>query len=185
MIINKKIFELLNGDLKNLTPAIRRKIEKDEKIRVYSILETFTFKELGYSFDDFLKDGYGDCIKEKKAMYLILSEYKSIQSFCEIHSIKKQNFYILLTKGIEKLPKSLIEKKEIFMKYFEMEYDISNFKVEYYKKHIELFGNPEQLKTFKEKHKIICPVRYEPIKESWHLAFDGPLAEYIKYKEKP
>lgn len=185
MIINDKIKKILNGDLKKLNTAIRKRIENDEKVRVYSILKYFSFQDLNYSFEDFITDGYGEGVKEQKALYLLLCEYDSVNNFCEVHGIEKETFYILLRKGIEKLPKSLYEKKDTFMKYFELEYDISCFKVDYYKKHIELFGNPEQLKAFKEKHGIPYPVRYEPVKEAWHLAFNGPLAEYIKYKEQP
>lgn len=183
MIINKKIMKFLNGDLKKVNIAIKRKVEKDENIRIYSILNYFSFKELNYSFEDFITDGYGENLKEKRALYLILSEYRSIKYFCEIHDIERKEFYVALGKGIEKLPKSLYSKKDIFMKYFEIEYNIKDFEVVFYKKHIELFGNPDKLKKFKEKHNIIYPVRYDPIKEAWHLAFDGVLAEYIKYKE--
>lgn len=185
MIINRKIKEFLNGNLNNLKPDIKKKIEKDEKIRIYSILNYFSFQNLNYSFEDFIADGYGENIKEKKALYLLLSEYKSVRFFCEVHGLDIQVFPIVFRKGIDKLPKSLYNKKDIFMKYFEKEYNLNGLKIEFYKKHIELFGKKELLENFKNKHNIIYPVRYEPVKESWHLAFDGPLAEYIKYNEQP
>lgn len=184
MIINAKIIKFLNGDLKKLNIAIRKRIVSDEKVRIYSILKYFSFQDLNYSFEDFIKDGYGEGIKEQKALYLLLSEYKSVKYFCEKNDINKEIFAVALRNGIEKLPKSLYNKKNIFMKYFEIEYNIKCFEAIYYEKHIELFGSLEQLKNFKNKHKIIYPIRYDSLKESWHLAFDGVLAEYIKYREK-
>ena len=58
--------------------------------------------------------------------------------------------------------------------------DLKTFKIDKYDTHIELFGNLEQLKAFKEKYGINYEVIYEPYKKSWHLAFRGMLADYIR-----
>lgn len=184
MIINEKIIKFLNNDLNILTKSIKEKIIEDKQIRMYSLLEYFNFHELNYTFDDFLKDNYPKDVKEKKALYLILCEYKSVANFCDDNQIDKADFFRLLRIGIDKLPKTLYNKKNKFIKYFSMEYNISNFDIKIYKKHIELFGEKYLLEDFRNRHKIKYPVRYDFMQESWHLAFDGPLAEYISYQEK-
>lgn len=63
-------------------------------------------------------------------------------------------------------------------------YDISNFKIEFYKEHIELYGDKELLEAFKNTFNLQEGIYYEKYKSSWHLAFSGLLADYITYKEK-
>lgn len=63
---------------------------------------------------------------------------------------------------------------------FGIKVNYNSFKIDIYSKHIELFGDKEKLINFKEKYGIEHDVLFEPIKNEWHLAFDGFLAEYIK-----
>ena len=60
--------------------------------------------------------------------------------------------------------------------------DISLFTVDFYKTHIELFGKKEDLANFKNRYGIKWKLWYEPYRKSWHLAFNGCLAEYIRNK---
>lgn len=75
---------------------------------------------------------------------------------------------------------SIFENGYKIIKFMKYKIDVSNFKIVKYETHVELFGNPEQLKIFKEKYNLRFEVIYEPYKKSWHLAFNGILADYIR-----
>ncbi len=61
--------------------------------------------------------------------------------------------------------------------------DTSFFTIDLYKTHIELFGEKEDLEKFRNRYGIKWELWYEPYRKSWHLAFNGCLAEYIRSKK--
>jgi len=61
--------------------------------------------------------------------------------------------------------------------------DTSLFIIDLYKTHVELFGEKENLEKSKNRFRIKWELWYEPYRKSWHLAFNGCLAEYIRNKK--
>lgn len=185
MIINQKIKIFLNGNLENLKIVMKNKIEKDEKIRIVDILKNFSLKELDYSFEDFTADGYGENAKEKKVLYKIFfMGYHSVNEYCKQNGIETGTFFSCIRNGFRnERGNALLKQSKIFLSLLEIEYNLENIELEFYKKHIELYGEKEVLEKFRKFHEIRYPVRFEPVKEKWHLAFSGVLAEYIRYRE--
>ena len=66
------------------------------------------------------------------------------------------------------------------IRYIVIEYDISNFEVAFFDKHIELYGEKDDLEAFKKKFKISQKVLWNFQNNTWHLAFKGLLAEKIR-----
>lgn len=111
-------------------------------------------------------------------MFKILSQGVSLRDV----TLENSNFNRVLRKGF--YYNSTILNPDEIRKYIVIHYDVSDFKIEFYKNHIELYGNKEKLEEFKKKFNLNEDVFYEKYKESWHLAFKGLLAEYIRIHEK-
>ena len=92
----------------------------------------------------------------------------------------ESQFYLQITKGFNYNSMSLNIHKVFDI--LGIEVDISPFIVDLYKTHIELFGKKEDLERFRNRYGIKWDLWYEPYKKSWHLAFNGCLAEYIRNK---
>ena len=186
MIINKKIIENVEPEkFLKLSEFMQNKIKNDERIRLNSILKYFSFKELNYTFEDFLKDEYSKNAIEKKALYnLYFLGYESINEYAEKNNLNKYKLTENILYGFDKRSKYLFEYNNSFLELIEIDYNLQGLEIEYYKKHIEIYGEKRLLEDFRIKHNIKYPVRYEPLKEKFHLAFNGLLSEYIKYKQK-
>lgn len=135
-----------------------------------------------YSFEEFVSDfpHFALKYKELKTIYNILISGKKLSEFLNLHrEILKQLYY-----GFYSESKSFVYEQ---LKYISIDYDISKFEYSFFKRHIELYGDKNELIKFKEKHKIDQKILWEFQRETWHIAIAGLLAEKIrcdKMKEK-
>lgn len=83
MIINKKI--LKNKELlKRFPTCTMYKIKRDELLEMRSYIKRISFEEIGYTYDDFLKDGFCKYFKEKKFLYVFYKKGNaSLYEFCK------------------------------------------------------------------------------------------------------
>ena len=179
MILYNKIMAKYPG--RNLDQILGFKLAndiRDSKICNFNLLvRKIKFSDINYSFKDFQKDNLYKDFKEIKTLYNIFNKGFTINRFSEF--IKYSNLNRALLKGFTYQTKNLDFEASKDVIYIEC--DLSNLEVEKFDKHIELYGTPENLKIFKEKFDINRNILFERYKEKWHLAFDGLLAEYIKY----
>ncbi|MCF0163425.1 MAG: hypothetical protein HUJ88_12720 [Fusobacterium necrophorum] len=128
-----------------------------------------------YSYEDFMQD-YGKKyrVKETKTLYNILISGHKLNDFVNLHKEISRALY----KGFYSESKSFVYEQ---LKYIDIDYDISQFTYSFFKKHIELYGDKNELVKFKEKHKIDQKILWEFQKETWHIAIAGLLAEKIRY----
>ena len=181
MIAYSKIHAIYSKDeIYKMFPRIsaRKIIFSRDIIKINILAKYCDFKKINYSINDLKED------------YPHLAEYKSLDIAYKIYSsgYSVKEFY--QKHGIGSFLENIIRNGLNFNSNFENGYkiiefmgykiDISNFKVDKYDIHIELFGEKEQLIAFKEKYNLKFEVLYEPYKKSWHLAFNGILADYIK-----
>ena len=152
-----------------------------KKVQVHILAKYIDFKEIGYSSADLAEDYPELKIKyqEFEIIYKIFSRKKNINELKEELGLTDV-FDYYLKKGINFNSESPNFYKIIDI--FKIPVDYKKFQIDTYSNHIELFGDKEDLINFKEKYGIDHPVLLEPIKNKWHLAFDGFLAEYIKKK---
>lgn len=181
MIIYEKLLErysleqmkVILGNYDFYYNFLNDRVNKLERIAKLISLKDF------YTFDDFQKD-FGEKYKkhkEIKTIFNILMNGLAVSDFLAFNkniSSQLYNGFIMETIAYS--------KKQI--KYIEIDYDISNFKVSFFDTHIELYGDKDDLDKFKTKYKIEQKILFEPYKEVWHLAFSGLLSEKIKYDLK-
>ena len=151
----------------------------DFKGELYTIAYYLNIEDLEYSLEEFKID-YPK-LANNKEVATIFKLYKSgisLQHWGEkfdkdTNHLKKQlkNGFIYNSTSI---PKE-------FFKYVDMNIDISEFRIELYKNHIELYGEKEKLETFRRRYSLKERVYFEKYKNSYHLAFKGFLAGYITY----
>ena len=181
MIIYSKLNAIYSKDeiYRRFPTATARKIIFCRDIVKPSVLIKYcSFKEINYSYEDFLED-YPKFL-EYKASDILYKIYKAGYSVLQFRAKYDINSYFeyMLKNGLDF--NSPIENGYKIIEFMGYRVDVSKFKIDKYDTHIELFGDPEQLKAFKEKYNLKFEVLYEPYKESWHLAFNGMLADYIK-----
>lgn len=146
-----------------------------------TISKKIDIKQLDYSFKDFFEDYdflYKDHV-EKDMIYNLFIKGLPIKTLIEKYNLESL-IYIFLKKGFNY--NSTSNNLHLIFDYLGIYIDTSNFTIDCYKRHIELFGTKEALKAFKDQYGIKYDLYYESYKKSWHLAFDGCLAEYIKGK---
>lgn len=165
----KFIFSYLTTNKERKTPAL------------YEITKSVDITNIGYTLEDFKKD-YPEMndFKEIRTIFNIYSSGLSMEGYCKKKGMPPKGLPTLLKRGF-------FYNSTVFIKMLEVikiEYNISNFKIEFYKNHIELYGDKENLEKFKNLYCLEEKVYYEIYKDSWHLAFRGLLAEYIRLKEK-
>lgn len=149
---------------------------------LYNISYSIDIDYIEYTVKDFKKD------------YPLYSNYKEIDTVFNIfkqgYSLHKyfilKNIHSVFVRNLKAgfIYNSKVTNLKNAISDFIIKYDISNFKVEFYKEHIELYGNKELLEAFKNTFNLQEDIYYEKYKSSWHLAFSGLLADYIMYKEK-
>ncbi|MGL5124076.1 MAG: hypothetical protein ACRC6K_07975 [Fusobacteriaceae bacterium] len=169
MIIHKKI------------KKIDKQYEIKEGVRytLNKIFKKYDNAAVKYTYEDFLKD-YGlryKEYKELKTLFNILIKGYSPTSYLT------SNFYNFLVKGFNYNAKIVKEENlEKLLDVLHIECSINNYSLilEKHRRHIELYGEKDNLEKFKEDYRIEEPILYEKFKEKWHLAFDGILAEYLR-----
>ncbi|RGY64490.1 MULTISPECIES: hypothetical protein [Fusobacterium] len=157
----------------------------DESLEIpalYNISNYIDLNYIKYTVKDFKKD------------YPLYSKYKEIDSVFNIfkqgYSLKKffikKEIYSVFSKNLKNgfFYNSKVANLKNAINDFIIKYDISNFKIEFYKEHVELYGDKELLRAFKNSFNLQEDIYYEKYKNSWHLAFSGLLADYIICKEK-
>lgn len=182
-ILTEKIFNHYSkkelGDI--LSPKVFTQLSTNTKILPWfsELAKVIDIKKIGYTLEDFKHDypKYHDFI-EIETVFNILSQGISLRDI----TLTNSNFNRVLRKGFY-YNSTMLHSDEI-RKYIIIHYDISDFKIEFYKNHIELYGDKEKLEEFKKKFNLNEDVFYEKYKESWHLAFKGLLAECIRIHEK-
>lgn len=148
------------------------------KIRIDVVIKYISFADIDYSLNDYIIDYEADKkYKEVKYVYKLLQQGKSIGGVAKKNGMT-DHIDRMLKKGLDFNSEGRNTYKIIDI--LKIKINIDKFKLEKYNDHIELYSNEENLNKFKEKYKISHPVLYEPFKKSYHLAFDGMLAEYIK-----
>ncbi|MEJ6467345.1 hypothetical protein [Fusobacterium ulcerans] len=181
MIIYDKIKTKYNkNEISQLFPRItaRNIIYEKTIIKIGVIAKFVSFDFIDYSLQDYIEDYEADKIyKEVEYVYQILASGKNIGQIAAENSLS-DNFDYMLKRGLNFNSDGINSYKIIDI--LKIEVNISKFKLDKYPIHIELFGEKEDLLEFKEKFKIEREVLFEPIKKSWHLAFNGMLAEYIR-----
>ena len=168
-------------DLRKLLPTMTARyiINNEKKVRIQILPKYIDFRKIGYSSANLAKD-YPELkttYKEFEIVYKIFLMKKSINEFKEELGLT-DTFDYYLKKGINFNSESPNFYKIIDI--LKIPVKDKDFKIDIYPNHIELFGDKQKLIDFKEKYGIDHPVLLEPIKNKWHLAFDGFLAEYIK-----
>lgn len=160
------------------------KLLRLENVSIQSVLRYTSLKKIGYTYEDFLEDEIVKTNhKEKKAMYRIYCKgFSKMSEYAKHIGCSPVRLNENLRFGFDKRFRKLVEESNDFFELVELDYDLSKFEVEIYKNHIELYGTREDLQEFKKFHKIDFPILFEPVKNKLHLAFDGYLYEYIKYR---
>lgn len=186
MILYNKIKQQYNAKQvrQKFDPRMARAINKNLKnINISYLVKYINFKEIGYTIKD-LEEDYPNLKNEYKEFEIL---YKIFSLGKNINMLKKElgltdtlDYY--LKRGINFNSDSPNLDKIIDI--LEMKIDYKDFKIDLYPSHIELFGEKEKLIKFRKKYDIEHEVLFEPIKNKWHLAFDGLLANYIRDKLK-
>lgn len=152
--------------------------KNNNSIRLEKITQKINLKDI-YSYKDFLKD-FGvkfSKIKEKATLYNFLMNGISVSDFLKSDA----NIYKQLCDHFYMESKTFSKEQ---IQYIAIEYDISNFEVAFFDKHIELYGEKDDLEAFKKKFKISQKVLWNFQNNTWHLAFKGLLAEKIRWDYK-
>ncbi|MEJ6466608.1 hypothetical protein [Fusobacterium ulcerans] len=149
---------------------------------LYTISQYIDLDYINYTPSDLKKDykKYSN-YKEIETVFNILKQGHSVNEY--LFKSKVDQDLILKFKNGFWYNSKASNLKNIINKLV-INYDISNFKIEFYKEHIELYGDKELLEAFKNTFNLQEGIYYEKYKSSWHLAFSGLLADYITYKEK-
>ncbi len=180
MIIYDKIrqkYEL--GELKSLLGVqLYYKFKNNKPVELYSLGRKLELSDISYSVDEFIEDypKYNDFV-EKASLINVMKTGQTVSGIMKNYHIG--DFYKHIKTGFNYNSRIYKDKNDI-LSLLAIDYDISKFKLEIYKRHVELYGEKEDLEAFREKFSIDHQVLYEKYKEKWHLAFDGLLAEYIK-----
>lgn len=181
MILYDKILQKYSKSELNkfIDPRLARKIYYNKGIiPAGKIAKIISFDEIGYCLEDALLDY---CLNKKYKEYVLVFELLKRGTNIKATATKfglSDNFDYMLKKGLNFESKGVNSKKIIDI--FNINVDISLFTLDKYDTHIEIFGDRENLIKFKEKYQISKEVIYEPFKNSWHLAFNGMLADWIR-----
>ena len=143
-----------------------------------SLANKFDMKKTGYTLEMFLEDypKYKE-FAEKKTIFNILMDGQTIDGLTKTYEVSLLNKH--MKKGFDFNSNAYIGKKEV-LKYFKFDIDLSRFKYKIYRRHTELYGEKEDLEKFKEQYKIAQPVLMEKEMDTWHLAFDGMMNDWIR-----
>ena len=155
------------------------KYDSTKKCKLNTLAKKYDLELIGYDYDDFIKD-YGDeysKYKEIKTVFNILKTGEYLSSFLT------NKFLTFLVKGFNfNFPIVSKEnlKKALSVVVIECDYKLYNLRLDVYKRHVELFGEFENLEKFKNDFNLKYEIILDKTKDEWHIAFDGRLAEYLK-----
>lgn len=180
ILISKLEKKGLLEDLKKKVGEHRRKkLNKKEFVPLFEIVKHISLDTIGYTFKDCLID-YHDKLEgqtEKEIVWKLWSKGYSPYIF-ERENNLSSCFSKYIKYGI-KYDSEFTGQNQL-MEFMELDLNLSRFKVVEYSSHIELFGKESELITFRDKYKLGYDVIWEKENKSYHLAFAGLLAEYIK-----
>jgi len=153
----------------------------DKSVFIHTISNKIDLYNLEYSFDNFQED-YGDKYQHNKEMlmlYQIFMKGYNLNRLSKKYNLESQ-FRNLLRDGFDYNCSS----KNIYLTFelLGIQVDTVPFSIDIYETHVELFGSKGDLENFKEQYALKYDLYYEPYRKSWHLAFNGCLADYIKSK---
>ena len=183
MILYEKLKSKYGDDLKSiLTEKLYNKIAAKKRFYLHNIVNCgIDLDELGYSYEDYLKDFsfQADKYTEKKTVFNILKSGNAPSMF---HSDQFQEYLKIGFNYNSLIVKPENRDKLLGVIDIDCDLDSYNLRLEIYRRHIELYGNKEDLESFKKDFKLKRPILWEKQKEKCHLAFDGLLCEYIKIR---
>ncbi len=171
-----------NGLKEKLSERLYHKMAAKKSFYLHNIVKCgVDLEDLGYTFEDYLKDfkDQADKYTEKNTVYKIIKRGCAPGNFVSTTFVKylKEgfNYNSQIVRG---------EDREEILSVLDIDCDLEKYdlRCEVYRRHIELYGDRESLERFQEDFNIRQPVLWEKRKEEWHLAFDGLLCEYIKWK---
>jgi hypothetical protein len=185
VILYEKLQTEYGEDLKSvLTEKLYNKMAAKKSFYLHSIVHCgIDLDKVGYTYEDYLEDfkKHADKFSEKKTVFNVLKSGHSPTNFYTTlfyeHLKYGFNYNSLIIMPVNR--KKLLEVIDI-------DCDLGSYglRSETYKRHIEVYGKKDDLEAFKKDFKLKRPILWEKIKEEWHLAFDGLLCEYIKYKSR-
>lgn len=186
MIIYDKIKNIYTkNEIEKMFPRIsaRKIIFERGIVRMDVIAKGVSFESIDYTLQDYIRDYNKD--KIYKELWMVFEIYKQgfkIEEFMREYSLPA-HFRNIIRYGLDY--NTTMKNGYKLINLFKIRVDASKFEVDKsYETHIELFGIKEELEAFKTEFKIEHSVLFEPLKKSWHLAFDGMLAEYIRREGK-
>lgn len=185
MILYEKLTSKYGKDLKQiLSERVYKNIKTGNNIHLHNVVNSgIDIDSLDYTFEEYSKD-FKEQLKsytEKKTAFNIFKSGYAPSSFYT------STFFKQLTEGFNYNSHVIIpQSKEKLLAVIDIDCDLESYdlRLESYKRHIEVYGEKENLKAFKKNFKLKRPILWEKVKEEWHLAFDGLLCEYIKYKNR-
>ena len=159
-----------------------RIIRNEIDVNPSSISSKINLLELCYTMEDFFIDykEINDKYIEKNMYYNLFLKGLTINQIKNKFNLETQ-IYSYLLRGFNY--NGVTRNIHLVFDLLGITVDTSPFIVDLYKTHIELFGEKEDLEKFKDRYNIKWELWYEPYRKSWHLAFNGCLAEYIRNKK--
>lgn len=136
-------------------------------------------KEIGYTYEDFLLDYHSkiEKFKEIKTVYNIWCMGLTINEYTSMKGSSNQLYKILKNGREIAKPETLITIMDI-IDIDLLPKELNPFQVSSKPSFCRLIGAKEKLSKFKKKYNIGNPIL--PWQDTWHLAFDGLVAEKIK-----
>ncbi len=169
------------NELKELLgDAMGRRVWREEtNINIFTLSKKIDISKLNYTFNNFILDFDFIYSKHKEKLFLFKLFLKGISpmELCRQYDIENR-IYTLLLYGFDY--NSTSRNLHFIFDYLDINIDTSQFDIDCYSTHVELFGSKVDLEKFKTQYNIKYDLYYEPYKKSWHLAFNGCLANYIK-----
>lgn len=182
MILYKKLKYIYTREelIKILGDGAAGRVWRGEKnLRPHKISNKVDISILDYSQEEFIADYHYlyENHAEKEMLYNLFIKGISLNELRRSKNLESM-IYNFLKYGFDY--NSTSRNLHLIFNDLGIKIDTSQFKIVLYANHIELFADRDSLKMFKDKYKIKSEIYWEPYQKSWHLAFEGCLAEYIK-----
>lgn len=150
-----------------------------ETIPIGKICKMFSFDDIGYTLQDAIIDyEINKTYKEYEHVFNLLKKGYTI-NFITVRYELTASFEYMLKYGLNYNSDAKNGYKIIDI--LKIDIPLESFTIDKYETHIELFGKKEDLEKFKEKYNIHYNIIFEPFKKQWHLAFNGMLADWIRF----